>query len=99
MQAWSRGIERKQSVKKQHRGLVVGGGALARQAPGQGEGVMLDANTPVAKCSDIQKTYDDETLVVRNLNLDIARLGPSGSCKTTRPASPAPRCLSKAGIF
>ncbi|MDF0581983.1 ABC transporter ATP-binding protein [Bradyrhizobium yuanmingense] len=41
------------------------------------------------KFADIQKTYDGETLVVKNLNLDIARgefltmLGPSGSGKTT----------------
>ncbi|MET4046244.1 ABC-type Fe3+/spermidine/putrescine transport system ATPase subunit, partial [Bradyrhizobium sp. RT6a] len=39
--------------------------------------------------SEVQKTYDGETLVVKNLNLDIARgefltmLGPSGSGKTT----------------
>jgi putative spermidine/putrescine transport system ATP-binding protein len=38
---------------------------------------------------DVQKTYDGETLVVKNLNLDIRRgefltlLGPSGSGKTT----------------
>jgi putative spermidine/putrescine transport system ATP-binding protein len=38
---------------------------------------------------DIQKSYDGETLVVKNLNLDVARgefltmLGPSGSGKTT----------------
>ncbi|UVK50182.1 ABC transporter ATP-binding protein (plasmid) [Mesorhizobium sp. AR02] len=41
------------------------------------------------KFSDVQKTYDGKTLVVKNLNLDIARgefltmLGPSGSGKTT----------------
>nr|WP_235984140.1 ABC transporter ATP-binding protein [Bradyrhizobium australiense] len=41
------------------------------------------------KFSGVQKTYDGETLVVKNLNLDIARgefltmLGPSGSGKTT----------------
>jgi len=41
-------------------------------------------------CFDnVQKSYDGETLVVKNLNLDIARgefltmLGPSGSGKTT----------------
>ncbi|HEX9771311.1 MAG TPA: ABC transporter ATP-binding protein [Kiloniellales bacterium] len=39
--------------------------------------------------SEVQKSYDGETLVVRNLNLDIERgefltmLGPSGSGKTT----------------
>ncbi|MCB1972597.1 MAG: ATP-binding cassette domain-containing protein, partial [Geminicoccaceae bacterium] len=38
---------------------------------------------------DVQKSYDGETLVVKNLNLDIAQgefvtmLGPSGSGKTT----------------
>src|SRR4051795_3480606 len=38
---------------------------------------------------DVQKSYDGETLVVKNLNLDIRRgefltlLGPSGSGKTT----------------
>ena len=38
---------------------------------------------------DVQKSYDGETLVVKNLNLDVARgefltmLGPSGSGKTT----------------
>ncbi|SFQ25531.1 putative spermidine/putrescine transport system ATP-binding protein [Bradyrhizobium sp. Ghvi] len=41
------------------------------------------------KFSSVQKTYDGQTLVVKNLNLDIARgefltmLGPSGSGKTT----------------
>lgn len=50
---------------------------------------MPDANNAFVKFSDIQKTYDGETLVVKNLNLDIARgefltmLGPSGSGKTT----------------
>ncbi len=39
--------------------------------------------------SDVQKSYDGETLVIKSLNLDIARgefltlLGPSGSGKTT----------------
>ena len=39
--------------------------------------------------ADVQKSYDGETLVVKNLNLDIERgefltmLGPSGSGKTT----------------
>ena len=39
--------------------------------------------------SEVQKSYDGETLVVKNLNLDVARgefltmLGPSGSGKTT----------------
>ncbi|MGC2857764.1 ABC transporter ATP-binding protein [Novispirillum sp. DQ9] len=49
---------------------------------------MVGADTLVS-FQGIQKTYDGETLVVKNLNLDIARgefltmLGPSGSGKTT----------------
>ncbi|SDH52521.1 ABC transporter ATP-binding protein [Roseospirillum parvum] len=44
---------------------------------------------PFVQFKDVQKTYDGETLVVKNLNLDIAKgefltmLGPSGSGKTT----------------
>ncbi|SCB55904.1 putative spermidine/putrescine transport system ATP-binding protein [Bradyrhizobium shewense] len=50
---------------------------------------MPDAKNAFVKFSDIQKTYDGETLVVKNLNLEIPRgefltmLGPSGSGKTT----------------
>ncbi len=51
----------------------------------------LDSQTAEAFVSfqGVQKTYDGETLVVRDLNLDVARgefltlLGPSGSGKTT----------------
>jgi putative spermidine/putrescine transport system ATP-binding protein len=44
---------------------------------------------PMVRFSAVQKSYDGETLVVKDLNLDIARgefltmLGPSGSGKTT----------------
>ncbi len=44
---------------------------------------------PYVKFEGVQKTYDGETLVVKNLNLDIAKgefltlLGPSGSGKTS----------------
>ncbi|QPC41903.1 ABC transporter ATP-binding protein [Kaustia mangrovi] len=44
---------------------------------------------PMVRFVDVQKSYDGETLVVKNLNLDIAKgefvtmLGPSGSGKTT----------------
>ncbi|MBV8620960.1 MAG: ABC transporter ATP-binding protein [Curvibacter sp.] len=44
---------------------------------------------PLVRFTGVQKTYDGETLVVRDLNLDIQRgeflslLGPSGSGKTT----------------
>ncbi|RXH42324.1 ABC transporter ATP-binding protein [Bradyrhizobium zhanjiangense] len=50
---------------------------------------MSGTNSAFVKFSEVQKTYDGETLVVKNLNLDIARgefltmLGPSGSGKTT----------------
>ncbi|ANW03016.1 ABC transporter ATP-binding protein [Bradyrhizobium icense] len=50
---------------------------------------MPVTNNAFVKFSEIQKTYDGETLVVKNLNLAITRgefltmLGPSGSGKTT----------------
>ncbi|UFW44927.1 ABC transporter ATP-binding protein [Bradyrhizobium sp. WSM471] len=50
---------------------------------------MPGTNNAFVEFSGVQKTYDGETLVVKNLNLDIARgefltmLGPSGSGKTT----------------
>ena len=50
---------------------------------------MVDAQREFVKFEDIQKSYDGETLVVKNLNMSIARgefvtmLGPSGSGKTT----------------
>ncbi len=50
---------------------------------------MPDVNDPLVRFIEVQKSYDGETLVVKNLNMDIARgefltmLGPSGSGKTT----------------
>ena len=50
---------------------------------------MNDSNEPIVRFIEVQKSYDGEILVVKNLNLDIARgefltmLGPSGSGKTT----------------
>ncbi len=50
---------------------------------------MGTAGSPFVRFEDVQKSYDGETLVVKSLNLDIARgefltmLGPSGSGKTT----------------
>ncbi|MET4391633.1 putative spermidine/putrescine transport system ATP-binding protein [Bradyrhizobium sp. F1.4.3] len=50
---------------------------------------MPDYNSAFVKFLNVQKTYDGETLVVRDINLDVARgefltmLGPSGSGKTT----------------
>ncbi len=51
--------------------------------------VMTNDNEPIVRFIDVQKSYDGEILVVKKLNLDIARgefltmLGPSGSGKTT----------------
>ena len=50
---------------------------------------MIGQNDPLVRFREVQKTYDGETLVVKDLNLDIAPgefltlLGPSGSGKTT----------------
>lgn len=50
---------------------------------------MSDSIDPLVRFIEVQKSYDGETLVVKNLNLDIAKgefltmLGPSGSGKTT----------------
>ena len=52
-------------------------------------GEMVDDRKPMVHFDSVQKSYDGETLVVKNLNLEIARgefltmLGPSGSGKTT----------------
>jgi len=49
----------------------------------------LERNQAYVQFQDVQKSYDGETLVVKSLNLDVARgefltmLGPSGSGKTT----------------
>jgi len=50
---------------------------------------MAENNDPLVRFVDIQKSYDGETLVIKNLNMDVTRgefltmLGPSGSGKTT----------------
>ena len=50
---------------------------------------MAGDNDSLVKFTNVDKTFDGETLVVKNLNLDIAKgefltlLGPSGSGKTT----------------
>jgi len=49
----------------------------------------MSSENPLVRFVDIQKSYDGEQLVVKNLNLDVAKgefltmLGPSGSGKTT----------------
>lgn len=91
MQTYAGGLnplKKLHSGKKEHRDLVALGGELAGRASAPGRESMPDASAFV-KFSEIQKTYDGETLVVKNLNLDIPRgefltmLGPSGSGKTT----------------
>ena len=58
-------------------------GSASSQASGR------SASSPHVEFIDVRKTYDGETLVVKNLNLEIQRgefltlLGPSGSGKTT----------------
>ncbi len=50
---------------------------------------MAEVADALVRFIEVQKSYDGETLVVKNLNLDVARgefltmLGPSGSGKTT----------------
>ncbi len=50
---------------------------------------MKNTGEPTVRFKDVQKSYDGEQLVVKNLNLDIGQgefltmLGPSGSGKTT----------------
>ena len=49
----------------------------------------MDTNTSYVQFVEVQKSYDGETLIVKNLNLSVAQgefvtlLGPSGSGKTT----------------
>lgn len=53
------------------------------------QGGMTENNDPLVRFENVQKSYDGEILVVKDLNLDVARgefltmLGPSGSGKTT----------------
>ena len=62
-------------------------GATARPATPGAAGA--DADTAYVRFDNVQKSYDGVTLVVKSLNLDIAKgefltmLGPSGSGKTT----------------
>jgi len=50
---------------------------------------MTENNDPLVRFVDIQKSYDGEILVIKDLNMDVTRgefltmLGPSGSGKTT----------------
>ena len=50
---------------------------------------MIEDNKPLVRFENVQKSYDGESLIVKDLNLNIAKgefltlLGPSGSGKTT----------------
>lgn len=63
--------------------------ATREHAPRPGRGELSRMDESFLTFSDVQKTYDGKSLVVKKLNLDIARgefltmLGPSGSGKTT----------------
>lgn len=56
---------------------------------GMAQGGITENNDPLVRFESVQKSYDGETLVVKDLNLNVARgefltmLGPSGSGKTT----------------
>lgn len=61
----------------------------ANRETGMAQGGMTENNDPLVRFESVQKSYDGEILVVKDLNLDVARgefltmLGPSGSGKTT----------------
>lgn len=82
-------MDRRQGLQKPQGSdcLLAGDTPVGAEAPGSVK--QTGSNDAFVKFSGIQKTYDGETLVVKNLNLDIARgefltmLGPSGSGKTT----------------
>lgn len=82
-------MDRRQGLKKPQGSdcVLAADTPVGAQAPGLVK--QTGENDAFVKFSGIQKTYDGETLVVKNLNLDIARgefltmLGPSGSGKTT----------------
>ncbi|WP_407114670.1 hypothetical protein [Bradyrhizobium sp. LMG 9283] len=57
-------LTRVQSFKKEHHDPVVGNAAVAREASGSAR-AMPGTNNAFVQFSNIQKTYDGETLVVR----------------------------------
>jgi putative spermidine/putrescine transport system ATP-binding protein len=62
---------------------------LSQSICGKENGESMNSTGPLVKFERVQKSYDGETLVVKNLNLEIPKgefltmLGPSGSGKTT----------------
>ncbi|MGC1441154.1 MAG: ABC transporter ATP-binding protein, partial [Burkholderiaceae bacterium] len=59
------------------------------ESPGRSSPALADGQQSFVRFQNVQKSYDGEILVVKDLNLDIAKgefltlLGPSGSGKTT----------------
>ncbi len=78
--------------------MISNGGGAAERSPGPVPEPATDATTmraslqaarPIVEFDEVQKSYDGETLVIKNLNLHVSEgefltlLGPSGSGKTT----------------
>lgn len=67
----------------------MGSDLLETQADGRPGGSTGDAGEPLLRFIHVDKSYDGDTLIIRQLNLDVFRgefltlLGPSGSGKTT----------------
>ena len=81
-----------QKVREPSGGLANLSAAFDIQPPGGARAILDQASGHaelIVRFVDVQKTYDGEKLVVRNLNLDVrcgeflTLLGPSGSGKTT----------------
>ena len=64
-------------------------GGDVNQGPSPSPARDAERTTPMVRFENVRKSYDGATLVVKNLDLDIAKgecltmLGPSGSGKTT----------------
>ncbi len=65
------------------------GAAQAAAEPAASSGAPKDSREVIVSIRDLHKTYDDETVVLRGINLDVHKgevvvvLGPSGSGKST----------------
>jgi ABC-type multidrug transport system fused ATPase/permease subunit len=71
-------------------GLSAGRGGVAAPALGTAAGpAMMSTDDPIVEFRNVYKTYDGETLVIKDLSFEVRRgefltlLGPSGSGKTT----------------
>jgi putative spermidine/putrescine transport system ATP-binding protein len=64
-------------------------GQIVKKTPQEGVSLDMSQGDIFVRFKEVQKSYDGEILVVKNLNLEIERgefvtmLGPSGSGKTT----------------